>query len=47
MPDRPADVSLVIMTHAAGEGCAAAAVAEINRLPSVRSGSVRMRVLDE
>lgn len=47
LSDRPADVSLVIMTHAAGEGCAAAAVAEINRLPSVRSGSVRMRVLDE
>ncbi len=40
------DVSLVIMTHTANEGRADAAVAEIDRLPSVRAGSVRMRVLD-
>jgi len=40
------DVSLVIMTHAATEGNAAAAVREIDAFPSVRAGSVRMRVLD-
>ncbi|MCP4191913.1 MAG: homoserine dehydrogenase [Planctomycetaceae bacterium] len=40
------DVSLVIMTHTASEGKAAAAVSEIDNLPSVRAGSVRMRVLD-
>ncbi|MDG2385043.1 MAG: homoserine dehydrogenase [Pirellulaceae bacterium] len=40
------DVSLVIMTHSAREGKAAAAVKEIDNLPSVRAGSVRMRVLD-
>jgi len=40
------DVSLVIMTHRASEGAAARAVADIDRLPSVRPGSVRMRVLD-
>jgi homoserine dehydrogenase len=39
-------VSLVIMTHAAPEGSAQAALAEIDRLASVRPGSVRMRVLD-
>lgn len=38
-------VPLVIMTHTAEEGSAAAAVAEIDRLLSVRPGSVRMRVL--
>ena len=46
MPERPDDVSLVIMTHTASEGEAADAVDEIDRLPSVRAGSVRMRVLD-
>jgi homoserine dehydrogenase len=40
------DVLLVIMTHAATEGRAEAAVAEIDRLDSVRPGTVRMRVLD-
>jgi homoserine dehydrogenase len=39
-------VSLVIMTHAATEGAADAALAEINRFESVRGDSVRMRVLD-
>lgn len=38
-------VPLVIMTHEAMEGEAAAAVAEIDRLPVVRGNSVRMRVL--
>jgi homoserine dehydrogenase len=42
----PEDVSLVIMTHRAQEGRVAAAVADIDRLDSVRPGSVRMRVLD-
>jgi hypothetical protein len=46
LQERPDDVSLVIMTHAASEGKAADAVDEIDRLPSVRPGSVRMRVLD-
>ncbi len=45
--ERVGNVSLVIMTHAAQEGNAAAAVAEIDQLPSVRAGSVRMRVLKE
>ena len=40
------DVMLVIMTHLAKEGRADAALAEIDQLPSVRPGSVRMRVLD-
>jgi homoserine dehydrogenase len=40
-------VPLVIMTHTATEGAAAKSVEEIDRLPSVRPGSVRMRVLDE
>lgn len=40
------DVMLVIMTHAAQEGRADAALIEINQLRSVRPGSVRMRVLD-
>jgi homoserine dehydrogenase len=39
-------VPLVIMTQQAKEGAAQAAVAEIDRLKCVRSGSVRMRVLD-
>ena len=39
-------VPLVIMTHTAPEGAAAAAVAEIDRLDSTREPSVRMRVLD-
>ena len=46
-PDASDDVSLVIMTHTANEGKAAAAVAEIDGLPSIRAGSVRMRVLEE
>ena len=37
---------LVIMTHAAEEGAAAAAMSEIEDLDDVQSGSVRMRVLD-
>jgi len=37
---------LVFMTHAAPEGAAAKALAEIDRLPCVHAGSVRMRVLD-
>jgi homoserine dehydrogenase len=39
-------VPLVIMTHSAPEGAAAAAVAEIDRLPATRPPLVRMRVLD-
>jgi len=39
-------VPLVIMTHSAAEGAAAAAVAEIDRLPATRPPSIRMRVLD-
>jgi homoserine dehydrogenase len=39
-------VPLVIMTQQAKEGAAQAAVAEMDRLKCVRSGSVRMRVLD-
>jgi homoserine dehydrogenase len=42
----PEGVSLVIMTHAAQEGRANAALAEIDQLPCVRRGCVRMRVLD-
>jgi homoserine dehydrogenase len=42
----PEDVMLVIMTHTAREGRAVAALAEIDQLPAVRPGSVRMRVLD-
>ena len=38
-------VPLVIMTHEAMEGVAAAAIAEIDRLSVVRGNSVRMRVL--
>lgn len=38
-------VPLVIMTHTAEEGAAAAAVAEIDRLLCTRPGSVRLRVL--
>ena len=45
-PTLPQDVMLVIMTHTAQEGRAAAAQAEIDQLPSVRPGSVRMRVMD-
>jgi len=37
---------LVFMTHAAPEGAAAQALAEIDKLPCVHAGSVRMRVLD-
>ncbi len=40
------NVPLVIMTHAATEGAAADAVAEIDLLNSVSAGTVRMRVLD-
>jgi homoserine dehydrogenase len=39
-------VPLVIMTHQAKEGAAQDAVDDISSLPSVRQGSVRMRVLD-
>lgn len=39
-------VPLVIMTHSAPEGRVAQAVEEIRQLPSVRPGSVRMRVRD-
>ncbi len=39
-------VPLVIMTHTATEGAARSAVEAIDKLPSVRSGSVRMRVRD-
>jgi len=39
-------VPLVIMTHSAPEGAAAAAVAEIERLACTRGSNVRMRVLD-
>ena len=39
-------VSLVIMTHTATEGETLAAVGEIDKLDSVRSGTVRLRVLD-
>ncbi len=39
-------VPLVIMTHTAAEGAAAAAMAEIDALPCSRQPSVRMRVLD-
>jgi homoserine dehydrogenase len=39
-------VPLVIMTQQAKEGAAQTAVAEIDRLKCVRTGSVRMRVLD-
>jgi homoserine dehydrogenase len=39
-------VPLVIMTSSAREGAAQAAMAEIDRLSSVRTPSVRMRVLD-
>jgi homoserine dehydrogenase len=39
-----APVPLVIMTHQAIEKCLADAVAEIDRLDSVRPPSVRMRV---
>ncbi len=40
------DVSLVIMTHTASEGAAAAAVRRIDQLTAVRPESVRIRVLD-
>lgn len=40
------EVSLVVMTHQASEGKAAQAVAAIDRLDSVRTRTVRMRVLD-
>jgi homoserine dehydrogenase len=39
-------VPLVIMTHGAREGSAQAALAEIDKLSSIRQKSVRMRVLD-
>jgi homoserine dehydrogenase len=41
-----AEVPLVIMTQSAEEGATQRAVAEIDRLDSVRSRTVRMRVLD-
>ena len=37
-------VPLVIMTHAAAEGAVREALEAITRLPSVRPGSVRLRV---
>jgi homoserine dehydrogenase len=40
------EVALVIMTHTAPEGAMKTAVTEIDRLPCVRPGTVRMRVLD-
>ena len=40
------DVPLMIMTHLNNEGAVQAAVEEIDRLESVRMGSVTMRVLD-
>ena len=40
-------VPLVIMTYRAGEGAAAIAMAEIERLKCVRAKPVRMRVLEE
>ena len=40
-------VPLVIMTDRAGEGSAASAMAEIERLKCVRAKPVRMRVLEE
>jgi len=47
-PDGATDtVPLVIMTHAAAEGDAAAATQEIDRLSCIHGGSVRMRVLDD
>lgn len=39
-------VPLVIMTHTAAEGDMRKAVAEIDRLPTARAGTVRLRVLD-
>jgi len=39
-------VPLVIMTHTTTEGSTASAVAEIDRLPCVAPGSVRMRVVE-
>ena len=39
-------VPLVIMTHTTTEGATALAVSEIDRLPCVMQGSVRMRVQD-
>ncbi len=48
-PDPRSDgsfVPLVIMTHMTTEGATAMAVEEIDRLPCVVHGSVRMRVLD-
>ena len=40
-------VPLVIMTHHATEGGSQAAIQEIDRLPCVRPGSVRLRVLSD
>ena len=40
------EVPLVIMTHSASEGATQTAVAQIDTLPRVRPGTVRMRVLD-
>ncbi len=48
-PDPTGDgsvVPLVIMTHMTTEGATAMAVEEIDRLPCVLQGSVRMRVQD-
>ncbi|HRF01213.1 MAG TPA: homoserine dehydrogenase [Pirellulaceae bacterium] len=42
----PTVVPLIVMTHKAYEGATSAALREIQRLPSVRSNCVRMRVLD-
>jgi homoserine dehydrogenase len=44
--DGDQQVSLVIMTHTATEGETRAAVQEIDKLASVRRGTVRLRVLD-
>jgi len=42
--ESPATVPLVFMTHNAPEGSVRAAMEKINHLPTVRPGSVRMRV---
>jgi homoserine dehydrogenase len=39
-------VPLVIMTHLATEGSTATAIEQIDRLPQVQPGTIRLRVLD-
>jgi homoserine dehydrogenase len=39
-------VPLVIITHSTTEGATGSAVEQIDRLPCVRPGSVRMRIRD-